>query len=50
MDEISGKEMGKIVLNDKESAFDSDPESGMIFYKPTNKEVLGYVFQEISKK
>ena len=44
MDEISGKETGKIVLNDKEPVFDSDPENGMIFYKPTNKEVFGYVF------
>ena len=44
VDKISGKETGKIVLNDKEPVFDSDPENGMIFYKPTNKEVFGYVF------
>ncbi len=44
VDKISGKETGKIVLNDKEPIFDSDPENGMIFYKPSNKEVFGYVF------
>lgn len=44
VDKISGKETGKIVLNDKEPVFDSDPENGMIFYKPSNKEVFGYVF------
>ena len=44
VDKISGKETGKIVLNDKEPVFDSDPENGMIFYKPSNKEVFGYIF------
>ena len=44
VDKISGKETGKIVLNDKEPVFDSDPENGMIFHKPSNKEVFGYVF------
>ncbi|WP_157373265.1 hypothetical protein [Algoriphagus terrigena] len=44
VDKVSGKEEGKIVLNDKEPIYDSDPENGMIFYKPTKKEVFGYVF------
>ncbi|MFN3999569.1 PQQ-binding-like beta-propeller repeat protein [Algoriphagus sp.] len=44
VDKISGKETGKIVLNDKEPVYDSDPENGMIFYKPSKKEVFGYVF------
>lgn len=44
VDKVSGKEEGKIVLNDKEPVYDSDPENGMIFYKPTKKEVYGYVF------
>lgn len=44
VDKISGKEEGKIVLNDKEPVYDSDPENGMIFYKPTKKEVYGYLF------
>ncbi|WP_111670773.1 outer membrane protein assembly factor BamB family protein [Algoriphagus litoralis] len=44
VDKISGKETGKIVLNDKEPVYDSDPENGMIFYKPTKKEVYGYLF------
>jgi outer membrane protein assembly factor BamB len=44
VDKISGKEVGKIVLNDKEPVYDSDPENGMIFYKPTKKEVYGYTF------
>lgn len=44
VDKVSGKEEGKIVLNDKEPVYDSDPENGMIFYKPTKKEVFGYVF------
>lgn len=44
VDKVSGKEMGKIVLNDKEPVYDSDPENGMIFYKPSKKEVFGYTF------
>jgi outer membrane protein assembly factor BamB len=44
VDKISGKEEGKIVLNDKEPTFDSDPENGMIFYKPSKKELHGYLF------
>lgn len=44
VDKVSGKEEGKIVLNDKEPIYDSDPENGMIFYKPNKKEVLGYLF------
>ena len=44
VDIVSGKEEEKIVLNDKEPIYDSDPENGMIFYKPTKKEVFGYVF------
>lgn len=44
VDKVSGKEEGKIVLNDKEPIYDSDPENGMIFYKPTRKEVYGYLF------
>lgn len=44
VDKVSGKEVGKIVLNDKEPVYDSDPENGMIFYKPTKKEVYGYLF------
>jgi outer membrane protein assembly factor BamB len=44
VDKVSGKEQGKIVLNDKEPVYDSDPENGMIFYKPTKKEVFGYIF------
>jgi outer membrane protein assembly factor BamB len=44
VDKVSGKETGKIVLNDKEPVYDSDPENGMIFYKPTKKEVFGYLF------
>ncbi|TDQ17583.1 putative pyrroloquinoline-quinone binding quinoprotein [Algoriphagus boseongensis] len=44
VDKISGKEVGKIVLNDKEPVFDSDPENGMIFYKPSKKDVFGYTF------
>ena len=44
VDKISGKEVGKIVLNDKEPVYDSDPENGMIFYKPSKKEVYGYTF------
>jgi outer membrane protein assembly factor BamB len=44
VDKVSGKETGKIVLNDKEPVYDTDPENGMIFYKPTKKEVYGYVF------
>jgi outer membrane protein assembly factor BamB len=44
VDKISGKETGKIVLNDKEPIFDTDPENGMIFYKPSRKEVYGYIF------
>lgn len=44
VDKVSGKETGKIVLNDKEPIYDSDPENGMIFYKPTKKEVYGYLF------
>ncbi len=44
VDKVSGKEEGKIVLNDKEPIYDSDPENGMIFYKPSKKEVFGYVF------
>ncbi len=44
VDKVSGKEVGKIVLNDKEPVFDSDPENGMIFYKPSKKDVHGYIF------
>lgn len=44
IDKVSGKEVGKIVLNDKEPVFDSDPENGMIFYKPSKKDVFGYTF------
>ncbi|PZV82977.1 outer membrane protein assembly factor BamB [Algoriphagus aquaeductus] len=44
VDKVSGKEVGKIVLNDKEPVYDSDPENGMIFYKPSKKEVFGYTF------
>lgn len=44
VDKVSGKSIGEIVLNDKEPTFDSDPENGMIFYKPSKKEVHGYVF------
>jgi outer membrane protein assembly factor BamB len=44
VDKVSGMETGKIVLNDKEPVYDTDPENGMIFYKPTKKEVYGYVF------
>ena len=44
VDKVSGKETGKIVLNDKEPVFDSDPENGMIFYKPSKKDVHGYIF------
>lgn len=44
VDKVSGKEVGKIVLNDKEPIFDSDPENGMIFYKPSKKDVFGYTF------
>lgn len=44
IDKVSGKSTGEIMLNDKEPMFDSDPENGMIFYKPSKKEVHGYVF------
>lgn len=44
VDKISGKELGKIVLDDKEPIYDVDPENGMIFYKPSKKEVYGYTF------
>lgn len=44
VDKVSGKETGKIVLNDKNPTFDSDPENGMIFYKPSKKQVQGFVF------
>ncbi|WP_339751287.1 PQQ-binding-like beta-propeller repeat protein [Algoriphagus aquimarinus] len=44
VDKVSGKSTGEIKLNDKEPTFDSDPENGMIFYKPSKKEVHGYVF------
>ncbi len=44
VDKASGKATGKIELNDKEPLFDSDPENGMIFYKPSKKEVHGYMF------
>jgi hypothetical protein len=44
VDKVSGKELGKIVLDDKEPVYDVDPENGMIFYKPSKKEVHGYTF------
>lgn len=44
VDKVSGNETGSIVLNDKEPVYDSDPENGMIFYKPSKKEVYCYVF------
>lgn len=44
VDKVSGKATGEIKLNDKEPMFDSDPENGMIFYKPSKKEIHGYVF------
>lgn len=44
VDKVTGQETGKILLNDKEPVFDSDPENGMIFYKPSKKEIFGYEF------
>jgi outer membrane protein assembly factor BamB len=42
IDKMTGKELGSIVLKDKNPVYDFDPVNGTLFYKPSKKEVICY--------